>query len=102
MSMTKELTPLEALERIKDTYYISNSEQYKKDFETVKTALKKQIIDDNEHPRKKDFKRDNRLRLAYQEMGRYSKNNEVPQELRGKPYGDIQVVELVWTKKILL
>jgi len=35
--MNKEL---EALERIKDRYYISNSEQYKKDFETIETALK--------------------------------------------------------------
>lgn len=41
-------------------------------------------------PRKKAFgKRDNRLRLAYQEMGINSNRDEIPEELRGKPYGDI-------------
>lgn len=102
--MNKELTPLEALEEIKSfildiqcgtfnskAIRFTDSFVYLEQnvFPIIETALKKQIIDDNEHPRKKGFKQDNRLRLAYQEMGRYLKNKEVPQELRGKPYGDI-------------
>lgn len=41
-------------------------------------------------PRKRRFiKRDNRLRLAYQEMGVYEDGEYTPKELVGKTYGDI-------------
>ena len=80
-NLYKKLSPLEALKRMIDNGYVSPNV---KELKIIETALK-----DYEHPRKEGFKQDNRLRLAYQEMGRYSFNKETPQELRGKPYGDI-------------
>lgn len=89
--MTKELKALNKVKKFKDDccMFGSSDIEIDRELDIIESALKR-LEEYETKPRKKGFgEQDNRLRLAYQEMGKYSNSEEVPQELRGKPFGDI-------------